>query len=103
MSSNIPFHHLDKTIHERARLAIMTTLTTQPRSSFQSLKSALDMTDGNLMSHLNTLSKAGLISSSKSPSHSKSHTTFVLTVKGKEAFNQYRSILKEIVAATDET
>ena len=54
------FDKLDKLIHERGRLGIMTLLATRPSWSFQDLKSELKMSDGNLITHLRALHDAGL-------------------------------------------
>ena len=53
----IDFSKLDKTIHEKGRLAIMTLLATRRQWSFQDLKGGLKMSDGNLITHLRALNK----------------------------------------------
>ena len=55
----IPFSQLDKTLHEKGRLGIMTLLSSRNSWNFQDLKSELDLSDGNLITHLRTLEKAG--------------------------------------------
>ena len=57
---------LDRVLHEKARLGIMTSLATRPRgSSFNDLKQACALTDGNLNRHLDVLHKAGLVDGRK--------------------------------------
>ena len=53
----LDFDKLDKAIHEKGRLAIMTLLATRLRWSFQDLKTELGMSDGNLVTHLRTLAQ----------------------------------------------
>ncbi|MGA3190676.1 MAG: transcriptional regulator, partial [Bryobacteraceae bacterium] len=55
------FERLDKLIHEKGRLAIMTLLAARPSWPFQDLKAELKMSDGNLVSHLRTLHQAGYV------------------------------------------
>ena len=55
------FDRLDKLIHEKGRLAIMTLLAARPNWPFQDLKAEVKMSDGNLISHLRTLHQAGYV------------------------------------------
>jgi hypothetical protein len=55
----IDFSQLDRIIHEKGRLAIMTLLASRHEWSFQDLKGQLGMSDGNLITHLRALFKAG--------------------------------------------
>ena len=57
----LDFDKLDKTIHEKGRLAIMTLLASRTSWPFQDLKSELKMSDGNLVTHLRTLHQAGYV------------------------------------------
>jgi predicted ArsR family transcriptional regulator len=93
----IDFNQLDKTIHEKGRLSIMTLLATQHEWSFQDLKAALAMSDGNLLSHLRALHKAGFVSMTRE-AIGRPHTVYALTEPGKKAFAHYLSILETIVA-----
>ncbi len=72
------FEKLDKTIHEKGRLGIMTLLATRPSWSFQDLKAELGLSDGNLVTHLRTLHDAGLVAVTKeaniSPCSNRSST-----------------------------
>jgi DNA-binding HxlR family transcriptional regulator len=92
----IDFNQLDKTIHEKGRLSIMTLLATQHAWSFQDLKTALAMSDGNLISHLRALNNADFVSMTREEK-GRPHTVYALTPAGKIAFKHYLSILETIV------
>ena len=92
------FDKLDKTIHEKGRLGIMTLLATRPSWSFQDLKAELKMSDGNLITHLRTLHEAGLVSVTKEILD-RPQTTYGLTAKGRTAFQEYLAVLEQIINA----
>jgi DNA-binding HxlR family transcriptional regulator len=92
------FEKLDKVIHERGRLGIMTLLATRPSWSFQDLKTELAMSDGNLVSHLRTLHEAGHVAIIKEM-HDRPQTNYALTVRGRKAFQDYLTVLEQIVKA----
>ncbi|MEQ1854331.1 MAG: transcriptional regulator [Chthoniobacteraceae bacterium] len=92
------FDKLDKTIHERGRLGIMTLLVTRPSWAFQDLKAELEMSDGNLVTHLRTLHDAGLVSITKEM-QDRPQTSYALTSKGRKAFQEYLAILEQIIKA----
>jgi DNA-binding HxlR family transcriptional regulator len=92
------FDKLDKAIHEKGRLAIMTLLASRVSWSFQDLKSELKMSDGNLVTHLRTLHKLGLVAVTKTVLD-RPQTSYSLTTKGRKAFNDYLAVLEEIVKA----
>jgi DNA-binding HxlR family transcriptional regulator len=93
----IDFSKLDKVIHERARLSLMTLLAARADWAFQDLKAELQMSDGNLITHLRTLSDAGFITSSKLASEARPQTTYSLTPEGRHAFTAYLAVLEAIV------
>lgn len=95
----IDFSKLDKTIHEKARLSIMTLLATRPQWAFQDLKSELSMSDGNLITHLRVLHDAGFVAVTKEV-FDRPQTTYSLTGRGKTAFQDYLAVLEQIVRAT---
>ena len=76
------FDKLDKTIHEKGRLGIMTLLATRPSWSFQDLKAELNMSDGNLITHLRTLHQAGYVAVTKEIID-RPQTSYSLTARGK--------------------
>lgn len=92
-----PFLQLDRVIHEKGRLAIMSMLAASPDLSFTELRDALEMTDGNLTTHIRTLQEAGYISVSKSYKKNRPLTTCSLTVAGKKMFSNYVNLLEQIV------
>jgi DNA-binding HxlR family transcriptional regulator len=96
----IDFGKLDKTIHEKARLSIMTLLATRPRWTFQDLKDQLAMSDGNLITHLRVLHEAGLVAVTKEILD-RPQTSYSLTTKGKTAFQDYLAVLEQIVKAAN--
>jgi DNA-binding HxlR family transcriptional regulator len=90
------FQKLDKIIHEKWRLAIMALLASRRSWSFQELKAELKMSDGNLITHMRTLHKQGLVSVTKE-FRGRPQTTYALTTKGRSAFREHINALEEIV------
>jgi len=94
----IDFSKLDKTIHEKGRLGIMTLLASRVNPwPFQDLKSELEMSDGNLITHLRTLEQASYISGEKLTGDGRPQTLYTQTAAGKKAFEDYLSILEQIL------
>lgn len=91
------FLQLDRVIHEKGRLAIMSMLAASPELSFTELREALSMTDGNLTTHIRTLQQAGYLSVTKSFQNNRPLTTCALTPGGRKAFANYISLLERIV------
>lgn len=96
----IDFNQLDKVIHEKARLSIMTLLAGRNDWSFQDLKAELGMSDGNLITHLRILTGAGFVEEDRDDSGSRPRTTYELTKAGRKAFKEYIDVLEAIVRAT---
>ncbi|MAH34108.1 MAG: transcriptional regulator [Verrucomicrobiota bacterium] len=92
----IDFDKIDKIIHEKGRLSIMTLLASRSSWSFQDMKDQLKMSDGNLITHLRSLQKAGYLDKKKELKGRKV-TYYFITSSGKKAFNQYLKILEQIV------
>jgi DNA-binding HxlR family transcriptional regulator len=88
---------LDRVIHERGRLAIMSLLAASESLSFKELKLTLGMTDGNLSVHMRTLEESGYVSIQKSFVNRKPLTEYSLTPEGRQAFDEYIQTLGEIV------
>lgn len=95
-----PFLQLDRVIHEKGRLAIMSMLAASPELSFTELRDALQMTDGNLTSHMRTLQESGYVTVSKSYENNRPLTTCSLTAAGKKAFAAYIDLLEQILQQT---
>jgi predicted ArsR family transcriptional regulator len=94
----LDFNKLDKAIHEKGRLAIMTLLATRVRWLYQDLKVELRMSDGNLITHLRTLHKLGLVALTKEM-RGRPQTSYSLTAKGRRAFQEYLGMLERIIRA----
>ncbi len=92
-----PFQQLDRLIHEKGRLAIMSMLAASPELSFTELRDTLGMTDGNLTTHIKALQLEGYISVAKSYQNNRPLTTCALTAAGRKAFAAYIDLLEQIV------
>ncbi|MGD1084864.1 MAG: transcriptional regulator [Verrucomicrobiota bacterium] len=92
-----PFLQLDRVIHEKGRLPIVSLLAASPEMSFTDLRDTLKMTDGNLSMHIKTLQEAGFVSVTKSFRRRRPLTTCALTPAGRKAFAGYIDLLEEIV------
>ncbi len=89
---------LDRVIHERGRLAIMSALVAAGGdSSFVELKAVVGLTDGNLSVHLRILQEATYIAIVKSFVERRPNTQVKLTAAGRRAFATYLSVLEKIV------
>jgi len=95
-----PFLQLDRVIHEKGRLAIMSLLAATPELAFTELRDTLGMTDGNVTAHIRTLQEAGYVSITKSFQNNRSLTTCALTAKGRKSFADYIGLLEQIVQQT---
>jgi DNA-binding MarR family transcriptional regulator len=95
-----PFLQLDRVIHEKGRMAIMSLLAASPELSFTELRDTLAMTDGNLTTHIRTLQEAGYLAVAKSYQNNRPLTTCSLTPVGRKAFNNYINLLEKIVEQT---
>ncbi len=80
---------LDRTIHEPARLRILTILSGLDLADFNFLLSTLALTKGNLSSHMDKLEKAGYVEIEKSFNGRIPHTEFRITAEGRSALDQY--------------
>ncbi len=95
-----PFLQLDRVIHEKGRLAIMSMLAASRSLSFTELRDALAMTDGNITAHARTLQEAGYVAVTKAFQSGRPLTTFTLTEAGRNAFATYVRLLEQIVDQT---
>jgi DNA-binding transcriptional ArsR family regulator len=95
-----PFLKLDRVIHEKGRMAIMSLLAANAELSFTEMRETLGMTDGNLSVHLRTLQEAGYIAVTKTFQNRKPLTTCALTTQGRKAFSDYIDLLEQIVRET---
>ena len=89
---------LDRVIHEKARLGVLTSLLSHPKGlAFAELKRLCGLTDGNLSRHLATLEEAGLVAITKTFEKNRPRTTCEITPDGRRRFLDYLSILERIV------
>ncbi len=91
---------LDRLIHERMRLGIVSALAVNERLSFNDLKTLLRTTDGNLSVHARKLEEAGYIRCDKSFVGRLPKTEFRLTAAGKGALERYLDHMEAIIHAT---
>jgi len=89
---------LDKVIHERVRLALMSALAARGSLTFGELKEILTVTDGNLSVHATVLENARLLRIKKEFAGRKPRTTFIITEKGRQAFARYLAELEKMLA-----
>jgi DNA-binding MarR family transcriptional regulator len=94
---------LDRLIHERLRLGIVSALAVNERLTFLDLKQLLQTTDGNLSVHARKLEEADYISSSKSTDTGVSRTEYRLTPAGRRALDKYLAHMEAIIEAAKRT
>jgi DNA-binding MarR family transcriptional regulator len=88
---------LHKAFESRIRLGIMSALAVNDRIDFSSLKEFLEVTDGNLASHLKALEKEAFIGVEKSFIDRKPNTKYFMTTEGKIAFNDHLGALEKLI------
>ena len=92
------YEGLDRLLHERARLGILTTLATRPDGvMFSDLKELCALTDGNLSRHLQVLHEAGLVQVWKRFENRRPQTLCRLSRQGRERFLAYLVVLEDVV------
>ncbi len=88
---------LDEIIHVTTRLAIVTLLSQVEYAEFSFLRDHLQVTDGNLSSHLRVLEQAGYTEATKEFVGRKPKTTYCLTTRGRAAFDAYLTTLQDVI------
>jgi DNA-binding MarR family transcriptional regulator len=92
------YEGLDRVIHERARLSVLTSLLTHPKGvAFGDLKELCSLTDGNLSRHLRVLEQAGMVVISKGHEHNRPLTVCRITAAGRKRYLEYLSTLEQVV------
>ena len=92
------YEGLDRVIHERARLGILTSLVAHPRGLvFGDLKKLCALTDGNLSRHLQILQDASFVEVSKGFRGNRPQTVCRLTSRGRKRFLEYVAVLEHVV------
>ena len=84
---NNPIENLNKTFDSRVRLGIMSTLMVNDEINFNDLKQLIDVTDGNLASHIKSLEEIGYVKVNKGFIGKKTNTTYAVTKAGEKLFN----------------
>lgn len=93
------YEGLERAIHEKARLGIMTSLASNPRGLlFNDLKEFCSLTDGNLSRHLHVLQEEGLVELWKGHHQKRPQTLVRLTDDGRRRFMGYIAELEQVVA-----
>lgn len=95
-------HDLDRIIHERVRLAIVSALAVSPALAFNDLKKMLRITDGNLSVHARRLEEAGYVECRKSFEGRVPRTEYRLTTAGRRALQRYLDHMEALIRATRE-
>jgi DNA-binding MarR family transcriptional regulator len=89
---------LDRVLHEKARLGIMTSLVTRPEGAlFTELKRLCALTDGNLSRHIDVLQDAGLVEAWRGSEGGRPQTLYRLTQEGRARFVAYLEELEHVV------
>jgi DNA-binding MarR family transcriptional regulator len=92
-----PVSDLDDLLHTKARLGIMTVLTSLGEADFATLKRELGLTDGNLGAHLRVLQEAGYVEVEKTFVDRKPRSTCAPTQAGRRAFDSYLDQLEAVI------
>jgi DNA-binding HxlR family transcriptional regulator len=101
-ANRAPVEKLDRLIHERMRLSIVSALAVNDRLTFNELKGLLRMSDGNLSVHARKLEEGGYIACLKSFSGWLPRTEYRLTVPGRRALERYLDHMEALIRATRE-
>ena len=91
---------LDRLIHERMRLGIVSALAVNPSLSFSELKALMRTTDGNLSVHARKLEEAGYVTCTKTFEGRVPKTDYTLTAAGRKALERYLDHMEAIIRAT---
>jgi DNA-binding MarR family transcriptional regulator len=92
------YEGLDRVIHERARLSVLTSLITNPKGvTFGDLKQLCSLTDGNLSRHLSVLETAKMVEMVKGHDRNRPQTVCRITAPGRKRYLEYLSTLEQVV------
>jgi DNA-binding transcriptional ArsR family regulator len=92
------YEGLDRVIHERARLSVLTSLVAHPKGlTFGDLKQLCALTDGNLSRHLRVLEKAKMVESLKGFDRNRPQTICRITAPGRKRYIEYLATLEQVV------
>jgi predicted ArsR family transcriptional regulator len=97
-TAQFAYEGLDRVIHERARLSVLTSLLTHPKGlSFVELKQLCALTDGNLARHLQVLEEEKMVRVAKEADTGRSQTMVRITASGRRRYLEYLTILEQVV------
>jgi len=97
-AARFAYEGLDRTIHEKARLSILTSLLAHKKGlRFNDLKLLCGLTDGNLSRHLDVLEQAGFITIVKSFERNRPKTACQITAEGRKRYMRYLNVLEQVV------
>ena len=97
-SGRFAYDGLDRVIHEKARLGVLTSLIAHPKGVvFGDLKKMCALTDGNLSRHLAVLEEAGLIAIEKGFDRNRPQTMCRITAEGRRRYLDYLKVLEQVV------
>lgn len=92
------YEGLDRVIHERARLSVLTSLVTHPKGlTFNELKQLCALTDGNLSRHLSVLEKDEMVEILKGHDRNRPQTVCRITASGRKRYLEYLETLEQVV------
>ena len=92
------YEGLDRVMHEKARLGVLTSLVAHPKGlAFADLKRLCRLTDGNLSRHLQVLEKAKMVEIVKGYDHNRPLTVCRITASGRKRFVEYLETLEQVV------
>ena len=97
MTLRFDINALNKTFENRIRLGVMSVLIVNDKTDFNALKEMLNVTDGNLASHLSALEKSGYLTVHKQFVGRKPRTTYSVTSEGRKAFNDHLDVLEKLI------
>jgi len=92
------YEGLDRVIHEKARLSVLTSLVSHPKGlAFGDLRRLCGLTDGNLSRHIQVLEEAKLVAMTKSFVDNRPHTLCQITAHGRARYLEYLTVLEQVV------
>ena len=92
------YEGLDRVIHERARLSVLTSLISSPKGiTFGELKKLCSLTDGNLSRHLRVLEEARMVEIAKGHDRNRPQTVCRISASGRKRYLEYLSTLEQVV------
>jgi len=97
-ANRFAYEGLDRVIHERARLGVLTSLVAHPKGlSFADLKHLCRLTDGNLSRHLQVLQAAKLVEISKCMERNRTQTLCRMAAQGRKRYLDYLAVLEQVI------